>query len=234
MFFHTWSRGRQPFVEKILMSTERPCHFAKFQKCIFEVWFYTYFFLFSYMYRAPGQGQTTPCGQNFYFNIYHSGHLLQVSSIKWLSNSFSPYKSIRDQIWPCCKIGQGQPRIIIWTNYDGPQSPMLHTEPQGHWPFGSLKGFYHIWAWQPSWSCDPDPTNKLLFPHPTEAPFEILLWQAKQFWRRRSLKMVDDRPWLYYKLTNEPKACLGNGQLVRRGCTIESQFDLSRCIIWHV
>ena len=34
-------------------------------------------------------------------------------------------------------------------------------------------------------------------------------------WRRRSLKMVDDGrteegPWLYYKLTNEPK---GSGEL---------------------
>ena len=27
---------------------------------------------------------------------------------------------------------------------------------------------------------------------------------------------------------------LGNGQLVRRQCTIDNQFDLSRCIIWHV
>ena len=31
MFFHMYiarSRGRQPFVDKILMSTEKPCHFA--------------------------------------------------------------------------------------------------------------------------------------------------------------------------------------------------------------
>ena len=27
------------------------------------------FFMFLYMYIAPGQGQTTPCGQNFYINI---------------------------------------------------------------------------------------------------------------------------------------------------------------------
>ena len=38
-----------------------------------------------------------------------------------------------------------------------------------------LKGFYHLWAWRPSWSCDPDPANKLSFPHPTEAPYEIWL-----------------------------------------------------------
>ena len=27
--------------------------------------------------------------------------------------------------------------VIIWTNYDGPASQMLHTKPQGNWPFGS-------------------------------------------------------------------------------------------------
>ena len=35
---------------------------------------------------------------------------------------------------------------------------MLHTKFQGNQPAGSgedfLKGFYHIWAWLPSWSCD--------------------------------------------------------------------------------
>ena len=25
-------------------------------------------------------------------------------------------KNKRDQIWPCCKIGHGQPRVIIWTS----------------------------------------------------------------------------------------------------------------------
>ena len=33
-----------------------------------------------------------------------------------------------------------------------------------------LKGFYHLWAWRPSWSCDPDAANKLSFPLPKEAP----------------------------------------------------------------
>ena len=55
-----------------------------------------------------------------------------------------------------------------------------------------------------------------------EAPYEMWLWLAQRFWRRRSLKMVDDGwtdrrrtydgPWLYYKLTNEPK---GSGELIK-------------------
>ena len=35
---------------------------------------------------------------------------------------------LRYQIWPCNKIGHGQPRVIIWTNYDGLESPMLHVK----------------------------------------------------------------------------------------------------------
>ena len=37
-----------------------------------------------------------------------------------------------------------------------------------------FKGFYHIWAWQPSWSMDRDHFSNLSFPQPKEAPYEIL------------------------------------------------------------
>ena len=73
----------------------------------------------------------------------------------------------------------------------------------------TFEGFYHIRVWWPSWSCDPDSVNKLSFPHPIEAPYEIWLLLAQWFWRKRPLKMVDgwtnDEPWLYYKLTNDSK-----------------------------
>ena len=39
-----------------------------------------------------------------------------------------PYKSIRDQIWYCRKIVQGQPRVIIWTNLVVFEHPMLTTK----------------------------------------------------------------------------------------------------------
>ena len=38
-----------------------------------------------------------------------------------------------------------------------------------------FEGFYHIWAWRPSWSCNPDAVKKLLSPLPKEAPHKILL-----------------------------------------------------------
>ena len=48
---------------------------------------------------------------------------------------------------------------------------MLHTKFRGNLSNlfqrrRFLKGCYHIWAWQPSWSHYPDAMNKLSFPLP--------------------------------------------------------------------
>ena len=48
---------------------------------------------------------------------------------------FFPYKSLRDQIWLWHKIGQGQPRVIIWTTL----VVLPYTMFQGHWSIGSRK-----------------------------------------------------------------------------------------------
>ena len=99
-----------------------------------------------------------------------------------------------------------------------------------------MKVFYHIWAYRPSWSCDPDAPNKLSFPRLMEAPHEIWLRLAQRFWRRRSLKMVDGRQQttdkgqqrtddgacLYYNLTNEPK---GSSELKSQKRTLKARFD---------
>ena len=50
---------------------------------------------------------------------------------------FFPYKSLCDQIWPWRKMGQGQPRDIIWTILVVFTYTMLHTKFQGHWSVGS-------------------------------------------------------------------------------------------------
>ena len=53
---------------------------------------------------------------------------------------------------------------------------MLHTKFRENRPAGSgEEDFYHIWAWRPSWSCDPDAANKISFPLPKEAPHKIWL-----------------------------------------------------------
>ena len=40
-------------------------------------------------------------------------------------------------MWSYRKIGHGQPRVIIWTNLVILMHPMLHTNFEGHRPFGS-------------------------------------------------------------------------------------------------
>ena len=84
--------------------------------------------------QPPGDKTETSC---------HFGYLLLVSNHRrqlFLKNPLFylfPYKSIRDQIWPCRKIGQGQPRVIIWSNLVVLEHPMMHTKFQCHQPLGS-------------------------------------------------------------------------------------------------
>ena len=69
------------------------------------------------------------------------------------------------------KIGNGQPRVMIYINFVVLQTLMLHAKFQGNWP----SGFEHFLAWRPSWSCDLDHLYKLSFPLPKEAPHKIWL-----------------------------------------------------------
>ena len=68
---------------------------------------------------------------------------------------------------------------------------MLHTNFQGHRPFVSREddffflGIYHLWAWRPSWSYDLDHWSNFRSP--------IWLQSAKQFLRKRNLKMLNLR-----------------------------------------
>ena len=98
------------------------------------------------MHIAPGQWAYSPQGTKFlcqqkhlvtsiiccYFQIIDDNSFWKIHCF-----SFFPYKSIRDQIWHCHKISQGQPRVIIWTNLVVLKHPMLHNKFQGHRPFGS-------------------------------------------------------------------------------------------------
>ena len=108
-----------------------------------------------------------------------------------------PYKSIRKQIWPCCKKKSRPTRShhlnkLFWAQvpnaaYQVPRSLALWFRRRSF-----LKGFYYKWALRPSWSHDLDHLNKLSFLHSNEAPCEILLWLAQWFLRRKCLKSVDD------------------------------------------
>ena len=124
---------------------------------------------------APTNFQVTGCNSVCKIHCFH----------------FFLQKGLCYQIWPCCKIGQGQPRFIIWTNYDGLESPMLHTKFRANRSTRFqrfFKCFYHIWAWQPSWSCDSDAANKLSFPLSKEAPHKIWLWSAPAVSEKKMFK----------------------------------------------
>ena len=103
------------------------------------------------MYIALGQGAYNPPGdKNFDVNrnflslrsciASFKSQMTVVSEIS-IVLPFFLYESIREQIWPCRKIGRGQPSVIIWTNLVVLMPPMLHTEFQGHWPFDSGEDF---------------------------------------------------------------------------------------------
>ena len=55
-------------------------------------------------------------------DLWHSHRRMPLFSSLHLS------KSIRDQIWHCRKVGQGQPRFIIWANLAEFECPTLHTQ----------------------------------------------------------------------------------------------------------
>ena len=58
--------GKKFWCQPICLVTSFIC--CKFKKDVFEVWFYTIFFMIWFMYIAPGQEQTAPWGQNFDVN----------------------------------------------------------------------------------------------------------------------------------------------------------------------
>ena len=64
------SRGRQPFMAKILMSTERPCHFAHLlqvsKKYLWSLILYIFLPVFIHAY-SPRAGADNPLGSEFLF-----------------------------------------------------------------------------------------------------------------------------------------------------------------------
>ena len=110
-----------------------------------------------------------------------------------------PHKSTRNQIRPLHKKVKGQPGIIISINLIERMSDVACQvsviSAIRFWRRFSKVFAIYIWAWRPSWLCDNCVHNyliKLSFPYPTEAPYEIWLWLAQLFLRRRCLKSVDD------------------------------------------
>ena len=54
---------------------------------------------------------------------------------------FFPFKCIGDLSWPCRKICQGHPRVMMYINFVELFSLMLHAKFQNHRPCGSGEEF---------------------------------------------------------------------------------------------
>ena len=67
-----------------------------------------------------------------------------------------------------------------------------------------FKGFYHIWAWRPSWSMNRDHFSNLLFPLSKEAPYEIWAKLAQRLQRRSCLKFWTFFPYKCIRKQNWP------------------------------
>ena len=105
-----------------------------------------------------------------------------------LNTRFFPNKCIRNQIWSCHKVGQGQPRLshlcktgrahIPYATYQVPR-PLAFWFQRRH-----LKGFNHVWARWPSWSCDQYNWYKFWPTYHKESSYEIWVQMAKWFLRK--------------------------------------------------
>ena len=120
---------------------------------------------------------------------------------------FFPYKCIRKQTWPCRKKVKCQCMTIILATLVDPLSPMIYANIQ---PKASsvqekiFKGFYHIWAWRPSWSTNRDHFSNLLFPLLKEATYEIWAKLAQRLQRRSCLKFWTFFPYKCIRKQNWP------------------------------
>ena len=104
------------------------------------------------------------------------------------TNVWGPYKYIGKQNWPRRKKVKHQ--FDLWQTsrpwwFVQRFSPKAYSIPEK-----IFKGFYHIWAWRPSWSMERDHFSNLLFPQPKEAPYEIWAKLAQWLPSRSLLKIL--------------------------------------------
>ena len=87
--------------------------------------------------------------------------------------TFFLYKSTRDQIWPCRKIGQGQLGVIIWTNLVVQKPDAAYQLSRSSAIWFQRRRFFKVFTIYEHGGHDLDHLNKLSFFHPMEAPHEI-------------------------------------------------------------
>ena len=53
-----------------------------------------------------------------------------------------------------------------------------------------LMGFYHIWMWQPSWTCDQNSMKIVLLTYHKESSYEIRVQLAEWFLRKQCFNIL--------------------------------------------
>ena len=122
---------------------------------------------------------------------------------------FFPYKCIGKQTWPCRKKVKCQYTtfiLAILVETSCPQWLMQRFSPKASLVLEKkiFKGFYHIWAWRPSWSINRNHFSNLSFPQPKEAPYEIWAKLAQRLQRRSRLKFWTFFPYKCIRKQNWP------------------------------
>ena len=142
------------------------------------------------VYTPQDRGRQTPGVKLIFINIKFKSSVNLVICTKlfflFLVTDFVAVFPNQTHRRPCREIGQGQPRVIIYTHIVELESPMLHAKFQDHRTSGSG----HTWAWRQfghvTWTVYIN-----WFPLPMEAPHKIWLRMVKRF-LRISLTKVDD------------------------------------------
>ena len=112
--------------------------------------------------------------------------MMSQATIESEKSTISPFPHMKAK-WPNLTLQYDRSRSINEQTWKGPSNqcciPSFMVIGYSVLEKKIFKAFYHIWAWQPSWSCDPDLTNKLLFPNQPSG------FQRRYCWRRHRWTM---------------------------------------------
>ena len=70
---------------------------------------------------------------------------------------------------------------------------------QWFWRRRFLKGFLHIWAWRPSWSCDQHYVTEFSFSYTLKLTYKICSKWPASFWEKPVLIFIYKWPWARVK-----------------------------------
>ena len=90
------------------------------------------------------------------------------------------------------------PKVITWKNWV-PNATYPLSWKSVHWFQRCLKGFYHIWVWQPSRSFDQYHVDKFSFPCTKKLIYQIWLQLSSGFWEKKVLICICKWPWAKVK-----------------------------------